>query len=369
MLTNMKCNIVEVGKRRDGGYRYWCLSHGANATAKYGRPADECVAAQDEVVRADQIFDLVPSQYPGGVGIWGAVPAVYNTTKLPVDRGVHVHARLTPGGSKDIDATYRRVRVPFRSGLLMESEWAVIDEIDAINYMVSTVLGFSTKFIKCTLCGFPHLDRDWFAVHVHRRHQCHGCGRQFSDSEFAIGNPTILVQEQFEVVRPSVRATTTKLSIKQKDYPGGIAIWGSNPAIVWTASNRGEDTGIHVHAYKREGEDPMPDGTFSQVEIDGISLNPDEVRVYMAQSAMPHLEGRIVYLECPDCGMPHFDKNELAYTPHMDHCCDGCGAIFRAPTQMKKTIGNPFVLTRKMLAQFASNELREDKLGFRPETI
>src|SRR6267378_3294771 len=34
-----RCKIVVVGKRRDGGTRYWCLKHRADATAKYGRRA------------------------------------------------------------------------------------------------------------------------------------------------------------------------------------------------------------------------------------------------------------------------------------------------------------------------------------------
>ena len=38
--SSSACDIVSVGKRRDGGTRYWCLRHKADATAKYGRPAD-----------------------------------------------------------------------------------------------------------------------------------------------------------------------------------------------------------------------------------------------------------------------------------------------------------------------------------------
>ena len=39
------CNIVAVGKRRDGGTRYWCLAHRSDATAKYGRRAATCRGA------------------------------------------------------------------------------------------------------------------------------------------------------------------------------------------------------------------------------------------------------------------------------------------------------------------------------------
>ena len=40
-----ECHIVSVGKRRDGGTRYWCLQHKADATAKYGKRARTCRAA------------------------------------------------------------------------------------------------------------------------------------------------------------------------------------------------------------------------------------------------------------------------------------------------------------------------------------
>ena len=32
------CEIVSVGKRRDGGTRYWCLTHRANATGSTTMP-------------------------------------------------------------------------------------------------------------------------------------------------------------------------------------------------------------------------------------------------------------------------------------------------------------------------------------------
>jgi hypothetical protein len=35
------------------------------------------------------------------------------------------------------------------------------------------------------------------------------------------------------------------LNIRQKDYSGGIQIWGSNPAFIWTGKNA-EEEGIQV---------------------------------------------------------------------------------------------------------------------------
>lgn len=182
----MDCKIVAVGKRRDGGTRYWCLSHHANATAKYGVAAEKCVAADDLPIAPDETLNLDFKNYAGGVALWGSVPAVYDTTAQPMDRGIHVHAQLEPEGKKEIDRTYRKLRIPVAKDLLSDG-WAAVDEIDAINYMVSSVFGFETIPVNCTYCGFAHLDRDWFSVHAHKRHQCHGCGKQFSDACRGVG--------------------------------------------------------------------------------------------------------------------------------------------------------------------------------------
>lgn len=364
----MICEIVNVGKRRDGGSRFWCITHHANATAKYGVAADECVAACDPPISPSESLDLDFQRFQGGVALWGSVPAVYDTTTLPVDRGIHVHAREDDRLWKQIDQTYRRLRIPFCTDLL-SSEWFVVDEIDAINFMVSSVFGFATTTVKCTHCGFDHLDRDWFAVHPHRKHQCHGCGRQFSDTHSGIGNPLAKIRA---ILGPAPRNQVTaprSINIRQNDYPGGLQIWGSNPAILWTSSSP-EETGIHLHALSDEGElFPKIDDTYASVIIDGTELDAEQVRFYMAQSAMPHLDGRIVSLTCPSCGTPHFDIGELAYTLHIDHHCHTCGSVFQNHQQIKKTISNPFVAIRARLARQTDRTLRHDALGLRPETI
>jgi hypothetical protein len=364
----MRCKIVPVGRRRDGGTRYWCLSHHANATAKYGVAAEECVAAHDRPIKKSQTLDLDFMDYPGGVALWGSVPAVYDTTTQPVDRGIHVHARNVAGPHKDIDKTFRRLRIPLREDLFSDG-WAEIDEIDAINFMVSGVFGFETIPVRCTHCNFAHLDRDWFAVHIHRKHQCHGCGRQFTDSVGGVGNPVAAIRAMLGS-RPTKKIKAPEsISIKQHDFPGGIQIWGSNPAIIWT-SGEPEVTGIHLHGFETQDQEfPGVDETYAKVTIDGVKLDPEQVRTYMAQSAMPHLEGRVIDLVCSKCGVHHFDQDEHAFTPHIDHECHSCGAMFVASTQMKKVIGNPFVGVRQHLAEKATGTLRNDKLGLRPETI
>lgn len=362
----MNCNVVQVGKRRDGGYRYWCLAHRADATAKYGVAAARCVGADDEVIPSASTRDLDLNTFPGGVALWGAVPPAYDTTTKPLDRGIHVHARLKPGRDKFIDETYRSLSVQGPPSLFSDG-WVELNELDAINYMVTRVFGFVPIAVYCSLCGFPHLDRDWFAVHPHRRHLCHGCGRHFTDSQYGIGNPLCAIRDHLQVKpRASVPAPRA-VSISQADYPGGIQLWGSNSAIVWTGAFD-EREGIHLHAFKAEGDkDPAIDGTFAGVEINDIQLDPLAVRYFMAQQALPHIAGRVVALTCPECGSPHLDVGEHAYTPHLDHLCGQCGATFRSPTRVKNVVGNPFVATRQTLALHAVRPVRVDKLGLRPE--
>jgi transposase-like protein len=327
------------------------------------------LAANDPEVQATEALQLDPAKYPGGIALWGAVPPVYDTTRLPMERGIHVHARLKPGcKDKALDHTYRRITVRTRGGELFEREIEV-SELDAIYFMVSSVFGMQVKDVKCTLCGYPHLDKDWFSVHSHQRHLCHGCGRNFRDSEAGIGNPVAVLQQELEggTKRRLITAPEV-LELEQGEYPGGIQIWGSNPAILWTA-RKPEENGIHVHAYKQLGGDPDKDGTYRKVTIDGIRLDTDMVRYFMAQSAMPHIEPRVVSMQCPRCERYHFDRGEHGYTPQENHKCEFCGTKFRASTRLKLVVGNPMRHVVSELARFAPRPPQQFNLGLRPETI
>lgn len=363
-----KCEIVAVGKRRDGGTRFWCLEHRADATAKYGRRAQRCRYADQPPLRPEEVLELDAAAYPGGIALWGAVPPVYDTTRQPLDRGVHVHARRVPRSKKkDIDWTYRGVRLigalDGRSAMSL-----AISELDAIYSMVTHVFGYDTRYIECTHCGHPHLDKDWFSVHAHRRHLCAGCGKTFPDTQVGIGNPVAAVRAAFGH-RTRVQPSRRKLSLKQADFPGGIQIWGSNPAIVWTGSQH-EEEGIHIHAFRRErDEHPERDDTYSEVVIDGVRLDPVMVRTLMAQSALPHIAGRVTALICPKCREPHFSHGEAAFTPAVEHSCTHCSHTFVTAGRLRKLIGNPCVDTLSELAMRAVRTPQVHSLGLLPETL
>src|SRR5205085_7315145 len=138
----------------------------------------------------------------------------------------------------------------------------------------------------------PHLDRDWFSVHAHRRHLCAGCGKYFRDTEIAVGNPIAGVRKACGVVGTHATIPSSRsLNIKQADFPNGLQIWGSNPALLWT-SEKPEEEGIHVHAFGRNHLQPGLDETYGEVIIDRIKLDHEMVSVMMAQSALPSLLDR-----------------------------------------------------------------------------
>ncbi len=360
------CDITAMEKRRDGGTRYWCRTHRADATATGGTQATKCRAADAVPIRAHEIEQLDLNKYQGGVALWGAVPAVYDTTRLPMDRGIHVHARLTPDAPKDKDFTYRAVQL---LGKGLPDEGAVVTEIDAICYMVSSIFGFSMSLVPCTHCGWPHLDKDWFSVHPHRRHLCNRCGKLFYDQVTGIGNPIIGIREACGFDAHSVAPAAKTLDIKQSEFPGGLQIWGSNPAFLWTSAKH-EEEGIHVHAFKKEDQtEPDEDDTYREVTIDDIKLDPVMVRVLMAQNVMPLLKGRVLSIDCPNCGHPGFDAGEAAYVPAAMHICSECGCQYPTQGRTRNVVVNPLPAILAELAKQAPRLPQQHQLNLLPETL
>ena len=363
---DVPCDIVPIQKRRDGGTRYWCRAHRADATAKGGTMAARCRRADTIPIGADETLTLDLDKYPGSVALWGAVPAVYDTTRQKMDRGIHVHTRLTLESPKDTDRTYRAVQLVGRD---LPEGGIVVNEIDAIYYMTSSIFGFSMTFITCTHCGWPHLDKDWFSVHPHRKHLCAGCGKHFHDRVTGIGNPIIGVLDALDVGEGKIVPATKVLDINQSDFPGGIQIWGSNPAFLWTQP-KPEQEGIHVHAFQTEGQaEPTYDDTYREVTIDGIRLDPVMVRVMMAQNVMPLLKGRVQSMNCTNCGHSQFDIGEAAYTPLPRHTCSECGHEFRTPGRLRNVAANPLPAIFAELSKLAPRPPQEHRLDLLPETL
>lgn len=359
------CHVTAVGLRRDGRMRYWCLAHKADATGKYGLRLEVCRGADIQPISEEETLALNLDRFAGGVALWGAVPPVYDTTRLPLDRGIHVHAREVEEGPKVHDNTFRAVGV---TGGKLSARGLMISELDAVYYMVSSVFGFGVRFIECSLCGYPHLDKDWFSIHPHRRHLCAGCGRHFRDSASGIGNPVAELQRATGLAAREPVPAPRSRDISQSDYPGGIQIWGSNPAIIWSAE-KAEEAGIHVHAYNGIDEWPVIDDTFSAVTIDGVPLDPAMVRTLMAQNALPHIAGRVFSMRCVDCNCPAFNQDGEAFTPEIGRRCSQCGGNLTGSGRLRKAISNPLIEVLERLAGNAPRQPQRHSLGFLPETL
>ena len=286
------------------------------------------------------MLDLDPDDYPGGIGVWNAMAPVYDTTNREVKTGVHVHARLDrDADDKAIDQSYDIVSI-YRKDGLYQSKFQITEPMTRAYYLASYMQN-ELKSLACSHCGEPHLDTDFYAVKKHRRHLCQSCGRLFNDKERAISNPLVSIQGVYKPDEPSsIKRSTKKIDLKQIDRPGGIQLWGSNRAVLWTVP-RSEEEGIHVHSYRNGGE-KIEDDTYGTVLIDGIELDERMFKQLMAQRAIPNLVDHVVSLECSECHTPHFDRGLDGFIPRTVHKCAECGNVIRT---RRKTISNPMVKT------------------------
>lgn len=292
------------------------------------------------------IVDVHLDDFGGGVGLWGAVPAGYDTTRLPMDRGIHVHARRKAGKHKDLDRTHTKVRL---LSSRLPRDGIVVSELEAIYYMVSTVFGITPRNIVCSTCGSPHLDQDWYSVHPHNEHPCGNCGNIMITEDRTVGNPIVTVRNLCGVPTQKIRYSEKQLDIRQADYRNGILTWGSNPAFLWTGKHA-EQEGMHVHVFGESAGVPELDETYGSVQIDGVVVDPYMVRLHMAQQSLPSLHARIDVVFCPECRASQFDTGESAYSPTACRICSTCGTGF---TLDREVVSNPILATFDYLGQFA----------------
>lgn len=338
------CDIRPAGKRRDGKPRFWCHAHQASATGKYGIKLERCEGAYRSL-DSKKVLELNPSDFDGGVALWGAVKPAYDSTGFEEAEGIHVHARDSADDSeKGIDETVDAVALEISVNLFEKRKVYVTSET-AVSAYISRAIGHNLESLFCTYCGEPHLDSEWFAVKPHKRHLCHACGEIFVANRKGISNPLKGLRQIFqdsEATR-SIRRAERSLKASVKDFPGGIQMWASNPALLWTAP-RPEEEGIHFHGYASDKSTRLEDETFDEVVLDGLKISETQLRYFMAQKALAHLRGRIVHMVC-DCGEAYFDEQMDAFIPHSHHQCNSCGAKLSSPTRMKKVVSNPFLAT------------------------
>jgi len=180
---------------------------------------------------------------------------------------------------------------------------------------------------------------------------CHGCGHIFRDSGKAVSNPIALLRKRPDIPNAphALKRAEKKLDILQSDVPGGIQIWASNPALLWT-TERNEEEGLHVHTFGADGEEIHND-TYREVKIDGVFLNEEHVRHHMAQASLPYLKGRIRSLHCPKCEESVFEAGYSAFELKSKHKCGACGYEFKTIGKPRSVVTNPFVEVRENLLE------------------
>jgi hypothetical protein len=346
------CAIQPLGKFRNGKPKYWCKTHFTTITGIDSQIPERCEKYNQPEISEDDRYLLNPSDWQGGVGVWGSLDAVYDTSPYSGHQtGIHLHTREDEKGEKQIDYTFKELDIITPHTDLFGKEICItINTEIAHAYTASMVFGKEMKYLKCPHCEKGHIDAEYFAVTYHRKHMCTFCGREFVDAEKGISNPVIEIQRIFgsALDQRTIHIVDRILNIKQKDFTGGIQIWGSNPAIIWTA-NRQEEAGIHVHVFKdKKGTEAFADETFGKVIIDEIELNGTEIRFLMVQQSLNFLNGKVKSIYCPECNNPHCDRGDLAIRPHEHHLCEFCSYEFTTQT---KCVGNPIIDKLNQLRQ------------------
>lgn len=289
---------------------------------------------------------LKMNDYPGGVAIWGALPAVFDTSREGFDRGVHVHARLAVASKKSIDATYQFVEA------ICDHQSFLIDETAAVHFTMASIFANPIISLDCSNCGKAVTSIGFAAVMPTTNHRCQHCDYLNTTPIACVINPIMALKTRLgdsTVQRPAIVPERT-INIELTDYPGGVQIWGSNPSILWTAP-RLEESAIHVHAYNREGK-RVVDNTFGRVTLAGQDLEIDMIRVLQIQQALPELMAQITTVCCPACGVAQFDQGQHAVIAHANRTCLQCGGEFTHPP----VISNPVFQQLKSVDESFNHE-------------
>lgn len=326
------CEIVAVGKFRNGRPKVWCKTH-----AQVVKDVGATACTQSGSLLTLRCLSLDVDRYAGGLGIWGSLPPAIDTATSDMDtesllEGVHVHARPEPKAKKEIDETYDVVAL-FRDEQLL----VMLDAGSATALVQSRIAGLEPKSIQCPHCHAGHIDEGWFAVTPHRKHQCLCCGREFYQKTSHAGN---VIEEPLKAIFPPTDARVNpnrRIDLTRHAVAGRhIRVWGTHQALVWTA-RRPEEAGVHVHVYNQRGE-YVVDETFDSAVWGDTQLDATAVRLLMLQKSLEHLRDRIADVKCDNCAAPLLSEGAAAVNPSRRHQCSRCGAT---TLTRKKVVVNP----------------------------
>lgn len=277
---------------------------------------------------------LDPIEYPAGIAIWGGVEPIFMTAHRPNEEaGIHVHARKSPKAEKDIDQSFDEVT--FRDQTTGRD--IRIDQDAAVGFMISQILGLRMRHVICANCGEDIFLGRQSAARPSTSHRCPSCSTVNATDAEAIANPLISLREGYSSkIDPAVVLPQRPLSLQWDQFPGGIDIWGSNQAIIWTAL-KPEEEGLHIHWYASDGT-MLQDDTFDTVTIGATEINVTAARLWMAQREIHQLRAAVRSINCEECGTPICDYGFQARTPSKNHKCPKCAHV---TSSVSSIIANP----------------------------
>lgn len=268
-------------------------------------------------------FLLDPSEYPAGIAIWGGVEPVFMTAHRPNEEaGIHVHARKSSTAEKDIDQSFDEVTFRDRAS----GRDIRIDQEAAVGFMISQIFGLQMQHVICSNCGEDIFLGRQAAANPSRNHGCPSCSTVNTTDDEVIANPLISLRDGYSSkIDPAVVLPERLLSLRWDQFPGGIDIWGSNQAIIWTA-RKPEEEGLHIHWYASDGT-MLQDDTFDTVTIGATEIDVTAARLWMAQREIYQLRAAVRSINCEECGTPICSKGVQARTPSKDHSCPKCAHV------------------------------------------
>ncbi len=283
-------------------------------------------------------MDLIPDDYEGGVAIWGAShPAASKRRSDPApivqirsNCGLHVHARRAGEERKSIDKSFDSldvVRADERRTLTYEQVWS---------YRAAHDAGIPQETKRCRECGDSTAFDDLLSQRVRRK--CRKCSGMLDGDPIAFANPVVSLQAEFALgtTRSCVLAPG-RIEIAPDTFPGGFDIWGTSPAVLWTAS-RPEESGAHVHGYDSDGRSRLVDQTFGVLVVNGQTISNEALRLWQDQTGFNGvLRPFLRTVRCPRCHRALLDKGWKAFIPHREFQCR-CGFLF---FESHATISNP----------------------------
>ncbi|KTD55859.1 hypothetical protein Lsan_3411 [Legionella santicrucis] len=277
-------------------------------------------------------LELKIDDYPGGIAIWGALPALIDTSHQSFDRGVHVHARRRDGQKKVIDQTYGVVHCYY------QNHYFTITELDAVAFTMASIFNIKLLALQCEWCKSDIIAHGLNSVIPSHQHGCQNCGHTNYTIDYCIANPLVKLKFLLNdlAIQREVLIPNRVINLDLRWFEEGFQIWGSNPAIIWT-SPKPEESALHVHGFE-QGNKRVVDNTYGEVILHGESLNIQMIRVLQIQMNLKLIYSQLDTIHCPRCNEPIFDTALKAVIPSTEKFCTQCEYKFAT----HKCISNPY---------------------------